>query len=201
MKEAMRTIGYLCPACHKRVIRQRSAFALSASGAVVSCECGKSSLTVDAGESRFRLSVPCGVCGGEHTAECGAEKLLHGRGIGLACPQTRQLCCFIGEDYAVEREMEQLSLAAAKEREQGDDPAAFADSVIMYEVLSELKEIAAREDGITCSCGSHDYGMEISSTYVDLVCKKCGARLRIGAATDEDLDRLCCRMRLQIKGE
>ena len=116
MKEAMRTIGYLCPACHKRVIRQRSVFALSASGAVVSCECGKSSLTVDAGESRFRLSVPCGVCGGEHTAECGAEKLLHGRGIGLACPQTRQLCCFIGEDYAVEREMEQLSLAAAKER-------------------------------------------------------------------------------------
>ena len=55
--------------------------------------------------------------------------------------------------------MEQLSLAAAKEREQGDDPAAFADSVIMYEILSELKEIAARKDGITCSCGSKSYGM------------------------------------------
>jgi hypothetical protein len=40
MKEEMRTIGYLCPACHKRVIQQRSVFALSASGAVVSCECG-----------------------------------------------------------------------------------------------------------------------------------------------------------------
>lgn len=53
--------------------------------------------------------------------------------------------------------MEQLSLAAAKEREQGDDPAAFADSVIMYEILSELKEIAARKDGITCSCGSKSY--------------------------------------------
>lgn len=97
--------------------------------------------------------------------------------------------------------MEQLSLAAAKEREQGDDPAAFADSVIMYEVLSELKEIAARKDGITCSCGSKSYGMEIHSTYVDLVCKSCGAKLRIPAATDEDLDRLCCRMKLQIKSE
>ena len=53
--------------------------------------------------------------------------------------------------------MEQLSLAAAKEREQGDDPAAFADSVIMYEVLSELKEIAARPRGITCACGSERY--------------------------------------------
>ena len=93
------------------------------------------------------------------------------------------------------------SLAAAKEREQGDDPAAFADSVIMYEILSELKEIAARKDGITCSCGSKSYGMEIHSTYVDLVCKSCGAKLRIPAATDEDLDRLCCRMKLQIKSE
>ena len=148
MKEEMRTIGYLCPACRKRVIQSRSVFALSASGAVVSCECGESSLTIDAEENKFRLCVPCGVCGGEHTAECSAEKLLHGRGIGLACPETKMLCCFIGEEYAVEHEMEQLSLAAAKEREQGSDPAAFADSVIMYEILSELKEIAARENGI-----------------------------------------------------
>ena len=132
MKEEMRTIGYLCPACRRRVIQSRSVFALSASGAVVSCECGQSSLEIEADESKFRLRVPCGVCGEEHTAECSAEKLLHGRGIGLACPETKMLCCFIGEDYAVEHEMEQLSLAAAKEREQGDDPAAFADSVIMY---------------------------------------------------------------------
>ena len=81
------------------------------------------------------------------------------------------------------------------------EAAAFADSVIMYEILSELKEIAARKDGITCSCGSKSYGMEIHSTYVDLVCKSCGAKLRIPAATDEDLDRLCCRMKLQIKSE
>ena len=28
-----------------------------------------------------------------------------------------------------------------------------------------------------------------------------GAKLRIPAATDEDLDRLCCRMKLRIKSE
>ena len=158
-------------------------------------------MEIEADESKFRLRVPCGVCGGEHTAECGADKLLHGRGIGLACPETKQLCCFIGEEYAVEHELEQLSLAAAKEREQGDDPAAFADGVIMYEVLSELKEIAAREDGITCACGGRDFGMEIRSTYVDLICKTCGAKLRIPAATDEDLDRLCCRVKLRLGSE
>ncbi len=199
-QEKMRTIGYLCPACRKKVIRDRSAFALAASGAVVSCECGKSSLTIDAEEQRFRLSVPCGVCGGEHAATLDASRLLEGQGVGLACPQTRQLCCFIGEPYEVEREMERLLLAADKEAEQGADGELFVDSVIMHEVLSELKEIAARPHGITCACGSERYRMEVRPTYIDLVCAACGARLRIDAATDEDLDRLCCHYTLQIKG-
>jgi len=200
MQEKMRTIGYLCPACRKKVIRDRSTFALAASGAVVSCECGKSSLTVDAEEQRFRLSVPCGVCGGEHEATIDATQLLEGKGIGLACPQTRQLCCFIGEPYEVEREMERLSLAADKEVGQSENGELFVDSVIMHEVLSELREIAARPHGITCTCGSEKYRMEVRPTYVDLVCADCGARLRIDAATDEDLDRLCCNWTLQIKG-
>ena len=72
---------------------------------------------------------------------------------------------------------------------------------LLLDNVTVVKEIAARENGITCSCGSKDYGMEIHSTYVDLVCRSCGARLRIPAATDEDLDRLCCRMKLQIKSE
>ena len=70
----------------------------------------------------------------------------------------------------------------------------------MYEVLSELKEIAARPRGITCACGSERYRMQVRPAAVDLICEDCGAKLRIGAATDEDLDRLCCRMTLQIPG-
>ena len=201
MGEKMRTIGYLCPACRKQVIRDRSAFALAASGAVVACDCGKSTLTVDAEEQRFRLSVPCGVCGGEHTAVMDAAHLLEGKGVGLACPQTRQLCCFIGEPYEVEREMERLSLAVDKEVAHENGGGLFVDSVIMHEVLSELKEIAARPHGISCSCGSEKYRMEVRPTYVDLVCADCGARLRIEAATDEDLDRLCCNWTLQIRGK
>ena len=200
-KEKQRTIGYLCPACRAKVIQPRAAFALAASGAAVSCACGKSALTIDAEERRFRLSVPCGVCGGEHSAVIETARLLEGRGVGLACPQTKQLCCFIGEDYEVEREMERLSLAADKEANRGEDGELFVDSLIMHEVLSELKEIAARPHGVTCSCGSERYTMEVRPTYVDLICADCGARLRIDAATDEDLDRLCCHWTLQIKGQ
>ena len=195
--EKMRTIGYLCPSCRKTVIRDRSAFALAASGAAVNCDCGKSSLTVDAEEKGFRLSVPCGVCGGEHSAVVDATRMLEGQGVGLACPETKQLCCFIGESWEVERELERLSLAADK----GDGGELFVDSLIMHEVLSELKEIAAREHGISCACGSEKYTMEVRPTYVDLICADCGARLRIDAATDDDLDRLCCHWTLQIKGK
>ena len=175
MKEKMRTIGYLCPRCRKPVMQQRSRFALAASGAIVQCECGKSELQIDFDGEKFRISVPCGVCGGEHLAECGADRLLDGEGIGLACPETSELCCFIGEEYAVERALEQLQ--------------------------SELKEIAARPRGITCACGSERYRMQVRPAAVDLICEDCGAKLRIGAATDEDLDRLCCRMTLQIPGK
>ena len=75
MKEKMRTIGYLCPRCRKPVMQQRSRFALAASGAIVQCECGKSELQIDFDGEKFRISVPCGVCGGEHLAECGAESV------------------------------------------------------------------------------------------------------------------------------
>lgn len=122
MKEEMRTIGYLCPACHKRVIQQRSVFALSASGAVVSCECGESSLTIEAEENKFRLSVPCGVCGEEHLAECSADKLLHGAASALPAPIRKCSAALSARTTPSSTEMEQLSLAAAKEREQGDDP-------------------------------------------------------------------------------
>ncbi len=97
--------------------------------------------------------------------------------------------------------MERLSLAVDKEVAHENGGGLFVDSVIMHEVLSELKEIAARPHGISCSCGSEKYRMEVRPTYVDLVCADCGARLRIEAATDEDLDRLCCNWTLQIRGK
>ena len=42
--------------------------------------------------------------------------------------------------------------------------------------------------------------MQVRRSAVDLTCKRCGGKLRLGAATDEDLDKLCCQMTLTIKG-
>lgn len=195
--EETRSFGYLCPKCGRAVMARRSSFALAAAAARIECTCGESALLVETDGARFRMWVPCGLCGGTHQAECSAEAVLQGRGIGLACPETGQLCCYVGQEAQVQEQLEQLALRAA--REKSDSPEAFTDNIIMYEVLSELKDIAAR-GGIRCRCGSSRYGIQVHRDAVDLRCHDCGGRLRLPAATDEDLDRLCCQMSLTIPG-
>ena len=203
MREEMRTFGYLCPKCGKTVMAARSIIALEASNAEVACDCGESALRVDFDGQKYRVYVPCGICGETHEAVCTPEQLTEGPGIGLACAKTKQFSCFIGTEGIVEKNLRELAILAEKEKqsEDGAGPEAFADSVIMYEVLSELKDIASRPGGITCACGSSRYGMEIRRSAVDLICRDCGAKLRIPAATDRDLYDLCCHMKLVIPGK
>jgi hypothetical protein len=202
MSDEMRTFGYLCPACGKPVMGTRSVFALAASNAEIACDCGKSCLRTEFDGKTYQIYVPCGICGETHVASCSAERVIQGA-TALGCTKTKQFCCFIGPEGTVEKNLRELEIAAEKEKQQeGEEtPDAFLDSVIMYEVLSELKEIAARQDGITCACGSRRYGMEIRRSAVDLVCRDCGAKLRIPAVTDRDLDDLCCHLKLVIPGK
>jgi len=199
MAEEARAFGYICPDCGKPVYGARTRFALNAAAAGVVCDCGRSELTAEPFRDTFRVTVPCGVCGGEHRAEVPAERFLHGEGVGLACPETKQLCCYIGAPDRVERALRELALTVEKRKEKEGSPDVFVDSVIMYEVLSELKDIAAR-GGISCTCGHTGCALSVHGAAVDLICPACGGRLRVPAATDEDLDRLCCQYTLTIRG-
>jgi hypothetical protein len=200
MREEMRTFGYLCPKCGKMVMASRSVFALAASNAEVECECGGSALQTEFDGQKYRVYVPCGICGQTHMAVCDETRMLEGA-TALGCSETKQFCCFIGPEGTVEKNLRELAILAGKEKHQKDDgEEVFVDNVIMYEVLSELKEIAERPNGITCGCGSSHYGMQIRRSAVDLTCKDCGAKLRIPAATDRDLDDLCCHLKLVIPG-
>ena len=201
MREEMRTFGYLCPKCGKTVMAARSVFALEASNAEVECDCGERRLQVKFDGEKYQVYVPCGLCGETHMALCPPDRMLHGA-TALGCARTKQFACFIGDEGTVEKNLRELAILAEKEKQQKDEgEEAFVDNVIMYEVLSELKDIAVRPQGITCACGSSRYGMEIRRSAVDLVCRDCGAKLRIPAATDRALDDLCCHMKLVIPGK
>ncbi len=201
MENEMRTFGYLCPACGKPVMAARSLFALEASGVEVECGCGGSALRTEFDGQWCKMIVPCGLCGETHSTRCAPADLTREGGVAFGCAKSQEFCCYVGDEGSVEKHLRTLEILAEKEKrnqENGGEP--FLDSVIMYEVLSELKEIAAREKGITCGCGSHEYTMDIRRSAVDLSCKDCGAKLRIPAATEDDLDDLCCHLRLTIPG-
>ncbi|MFR7892972.1 MAG: hypothetical protein ACLU38_01715 [Dysosmobacter sp.] len=67
-------------------------------------KCGESALEVQTDGVRFRLWVPCGLCGGVHQAECSAQELLEGR---------EHRSGLLGDEAAV---------YATPEREPGDGP-------------------------------------------------------------------------------
>ena len=62
--EEVRSFGYICPKCGKAVLGSRSAFALQAAAVRIGCECGESELEIQTDGVKFRLWVPCGLCGG-----------------------------------------------------------------------------------------------------------------------------------------
>ena len=162
MAEDMRTLGYLCPKCGAPVMGARSVFALEASDAEIECPCGGSVLHTRYDGQNFRLLVPCGVCGETHEAVCPPERMLHGA-TALSCPDSGQFCCFVGDEGTVEHHLREAGIAISKEKaqENSGEAEAFTDNVIMYEFLSELRDIAARPDGITCACGSRRCGCRL----------------------------------------
>ena len=202
MPEKKRTIGYICPVCGKAVIVERTAFQLAAADNHLACPCGKSELTIRQRGDHCEVTVPCVYCAKDHQVVCSNDALLHQKLLALTCSASGLGCCYVGEEDAVFQAMEKLEQAVDKlvMDAQADQRGAFLDEVVMAEVLGEIKEIAAR-GGISCACGSKDYGIKVGFSDVDLICAHCGATLRLDAATPDDIDAVCAKYTLTIPGK
>ncbi len=201
MPEETRSIGYICPVCGQAVIASRTAFQLCAGDSALPCPCGKSELRFTQMGDRCEITVPCLLCARDHTAVCSNDAMLTQKLLALSCPKSGLGCCYIGEEGPVFRAMEQLEQAVDKLRadDQGERRGAFLNDGVMAEVLAELRDVAQR-GGVTCGCGSTEYGVKVGYAAVDLVCAICGAALRLPAATADDLDALCARYTITIPG-
>ena len=202
MPEEKRTIGYICPVCGKAVIVERTAFQLAAADNHLACPCGKSELTIRQRGDHCEVTVPCVYCAKDHQVVCSNDALLHQKLLALTCSASGLGCCYVGEEDAVFQAMEKLEQAVDKlvMDAQADQRGAFLDEVVMGEVLGEIREIAAR-GGISCACGSKDYGIKVGFSDVDLICAHCGATLRLDAATPDDIDAVCAKYTLTIPGK
>ena len=202
MAEQKRFIGYICPVCGKAVVVERTAFQLAAGDQILPCPCGKSELVIRQKGDRCELTVPCLFCAKDHRTACSNRALLEEKLLSLSCSASGLGICFVGEEESVFAAMEKLEAAMDKLRldDEMESRDVFLDSVVMEEVLEELKDIAARK-GISCGCGSSDYGIKVGYAAVDVICARCGATLRLPAATPDDIDDLCAKYTLTVPGK
>ena len=143
MSEEMRTFGYLCPKCGKTVMAARSIFALEAADAEIICDCGESVLQTEFDGEKYKVYVPCGICGETHMAVCPPERVLKGA-TALGCAKTKQFCCFIGDEGTVEKNLRELVILAEKEKQQKFLKRLATEYVIMGKECerAEMKEAA-----------------------------------------------------------
>lgn len=197
-EEAKRTIAYLCPECRQTVIVERTVFQLAAAPTQLPCPCGKSAVQTEIMGEQSRLTVPCLFCGKEHTVTCPTEAFFQKSCLAFSCAASGLPCCFVGEEDAVFQAAKRLEETLDKVGDEEEERGSFLDEIIMHEILSELKDIALR-DGISCACGSKKWSLQVNYSSVDVICADCGGILRLPAATDSDLEDLCCKYTLQIK--
>ena len=198
-QENKRTLAYICPSCHQSVIVERSVFQLAASANELPCPCGKSALKVEMMGDRVKLTVPCLFCKTEHTVTCPTHAFLHEKALAFSCSASGLDCCYVGEEGPVFAAVRRLEEAVDKLEHDAGEKGAFLDELVMHEVLSELKEIAQR-GGVSCTCGSGEWRLQVNYSSVDLICGRCGRAMRIPAATASDIEDICCKDRLIIRG-
>lgn len=198
--EKKRFLSYICPHCRQSVIVERDLFSLAASTNHIKCPCGKSELTVDFMPNRVQLTVPCLFCGHEHTVSCPSHAFIREKALAFSCAASGLDCCYVGEEGPVYAATARLEQAVDKLEEDTEEKGAFLDEIVMHEVLSEIKDIAQR-GGISCACGSRNWTFQVNYSSVDLICADCGAQMRIPAATADDIDDICCKTNLLIRGK
>lgn len=199
-QEEKRFLSYICPKCRQSVIVERDLFTLAASKNHIKCPCGKSELTVEFMPNRVQLSVPCLFCGRDHGVSCSSQAFVREKALAFSCTASGLDCCYVGEEGAVYGATARLEQAVDKLEEQADERNAFLNEVVMHEVLSEIKDIAAR-GGVSCACGSKNWTFRVNYSSVDLICADCGAEMRVPAATADDIDDICCKTNLLIRGK
>ena len=201
VQDTKRFIAYICPHCRQSVIVEKDLFSLAASTAHIQCPCGKSEVTVDFLPSRVQMKVPCLFCGREHTVSCSSRAFIREKALAFSCAASGLDCCYVGEEGPVYAATARLEQAVDKLTEEaGEERGAFLDEIVMHEVLSEIRDIAAR-GGISCACGSKDWTFQVNYSSVDLICAQCGAQMRIPAATADDIDDICCKHTILIRGK
>ena len=192
IEDAKRSIAFLCPVCRQPVILERTVFQLAASGSRLPCPCGKSALTVSLMGDQVRLTVPCLFCEQEHTVSCSTAAFLQEKTLAFSCANSGLDCCYVGEEASVFAAMRRLEETVDVLESEAGAQGTFLNDLVMEEI--------GRRGGISCTCGCREWKLKINYSSVELFCAQCGGALKLPAATMSDIEDLCCKPTLTIRG-
>ncbi len=200
IQDTKRYIAFICPECRQPVVLERTVFQLAASGSHLHCPCGKSSIDIQLMGDQVRVTVPCLFCKESHTVACSTQAFLTQKTLAFTCANAGIDCLYVGEEDPVFAALQRLEETVDKLEGESAGEGTFLNDLVMEEVLGELRDIGQR-GGISCTCGCRDWKLKINYSSVELFCGDCGGALKIPAATLNDLEDLCCKPVLTIRGD
>lgn len=148
---------------------------------------------------QVRLTVPCLFCEQEHTVSCSTAAFLQEKTLAFSCANSGLDCCYVGEEASVFAAMRPLEETVDVLESEAGAQGTFLNDLVMEEILGELRDIG-RRGGISCTCGCREWKLKINYSSVELFCAQCGGALKLPAATMSDIEDLCCKPTLTIRG-
>lgn len=180
-------VAYKCPSCGGFKFLNTYFFEIQHEKYFFRCDCGKSELTINGNNSRcFNVTAPCIGCGDGHTFALGRNRLLDGKTHVYRCPKTGIEYLFIGKDYAVRRQVDNLQDKLDRIIDLFGYESYFKNTQVMFDSLNKIHDLAEKGN-LCCECGSGDIELNLFSDRIYLKCRKCSADIIIPAISNENL--------------
>jgi len=194
-------IAYRCPYCGSGIKSMVGVFALSGAMKKLKCSCSASELTVNqTNDGKLRITVPCLLCGGEHSFAISSQLFWKKELFVYSCPMTAMELVFIGTEKAVSEALDRSEkelLDMLKEMgiddldklhgdidETDEERDTNFDPQIYDTVMFVIRDLIEGGD-VSCCCDDGDYDVAVSDDHVKVFCRSCGASKDI--PTDSEL--------------
>ena len=189
IKEFKKSIGYICPHCSSITVRGINLFDFSGNGtSELLCANGKCAypiVTVLPKKDKYAITAHCPICDEKHLYNIRKITFWHKDFFVLHCPESGFGVLFIGSEKQIHDEIaEQERLISSLE----GDYAVSEDLSIIFEAVEHINALA-KEEKISCSCGSRNIAIEIDNDFITLFCRDCGAKEKIETSR-ESLEKL-----------
>lgn len=180
IKEFNKSIGYICPYCSTISVKNVNLFCFSGnSTAKFYCSnsaCSREAVGILPKKDKYSITVDCPICGEPHNFNITKITFWKSDFFVLHCPETGFGILFIGSDERIKAEINRQEQLLSKFDE--DDVTIGDELSNIFETVEHINEIA-KQDGIYCSCGSRNIGIEIDNDKITLTCRDCGKEKHI----------------------